>query len=154
MPAALPASAVAAAASDSLAEQHRALRSHLDALWACATAMPADDDVAGRWRCDLAERLDVLRDDLIAHFAHEEAGGGFGELAFQMPHAAPKLAALAAEHAVILRMLESLLAEVAADTPAGLVAGAAQLVERLRRHEAVENELLQGVGADEFGVGD
>lgn len=154
MPATLPVSPIATATSDTIVEQHRGLRSHLDALWACATAMPVDDDEASRWRCDLAERLDVLRDDLVAHFAHEEAGGGFDELARQMPHAAPKLAAWVAEHLIILRLLEGLLAEVAADTPAGLVAGTARLVERLRRHEAVENELLLGVGADELGVGD
>ncbi|MBM4346449.1 MAG: hemerythrin domain-containing protein [Deltaproteobacteria bacterium] len=154
MPVAAPASTATADLSDPIVEQHRGLRIHLDALWACAAAMPVDDDEASRWRCELAECLDVLRADLVVHFAHEETGGGFDELARQLPHAAAKLEALTREHAVILDMVARLLGVVAADTPSGLVAGTAQVVERLRRHEAAENELLLGAVADELGVGD
>lgn len=128
-------------------EDHRALRSQLEALGEAADHM------------GILSKLMNLPKMLAGHFADEEAVGGlYDDLARRSPAISENIEALRREHRAILDELEALTREVQSD-PEGTVSettrrGLARCVERLRRHEHAESSMIADVYyTDEGGHG-
>jgi hypothetical protein len=90
--------------------------------------------------------LGDLRGLLVEHFAGEEGPAGMHEIVGEgAAHRLPNVQRLIQEHADILVRLDALTAEVAACAAGPLaraLAGVADLVAMLRRHEAEEEEIF------------
>lgn len=138
--------ATARSSSHAIIDEHATIRSLMDRVGETA-------DTAG-----LCRVLTEFRAVAEPHFRGEEAADGFFEsvLASSARHER-ELAALQKEHATFLAEMERL-AELCGDDAGGdfgaLRAGADELVERLRAHEATENTLLMEVLNTDFGAGD
>lgn len=145
--------ALASGDGDLLLAQHRALLSHLDALWRSASARPTDSGAKLQmWRADLKARVSELRGELLVHFAHEDQGGVFDDLAMQAPHRCGKLGRLSQEHADIVAQIDEFLADSATQGGERLAAQAQLIVAKLRRHEAEETELILSIVYDDLGA--
>jgi iron-sulfur cluster repair protein YtfE (RIC family) len=94
---------------------------------------------------DVIEQLHGLRAELGAHFAEEEEGGCFDELAARSATASQQIRQMEAEHRELLPMIDRLIA--AGCLPAGKVQEFSQrfeeLADRLRAHEMAESRLFQ-----------
>ncbi len=137
----MPDASVAGAARDRIVEEHRRLRLLLDRVEVI--------DAPAR----LAGELRELRTLLIDHFEGEEADDGLHEAVGRAtPHLLPAVQHLFDEHRVFLTDLDSLIRlarRLAAGPMAELADGVAHLAERLRAHEARENDLFgESVYAD------
>jgi hypothetical protein len=112
------------------------------------------------WVAELRGKLARLDGALRKHFQGEEAGPIFRSLPTRHPRLAEPLAALEAEHAVMLDELTAVLGRAEAlESPEvfelrELNARVQLFVARIRRHEAAENELVIQAYWDEVGVGD
>jgi iron-sulfur cluster repair protein YtfE (RIC family) len=117
------------------------LRHRLAELQAVGLPLPAD----------LVEQLQALRVGLAAHFAEEETGGCFDDLAVRSATAAQQIRQIEAEHRELLPMIDRLI--TAGRVEAGKVQDFSQrfeeLADRLRAHEAAESRLFQyALGGD------
>ena len=132
-------------------EDHDALREYLRAL---ATATD---------RATLLSGLTRLSEVLSEHFAEEEGAGGlYDDLLSRSPNLASRLDALRDQHGELLESLEALKGRLQGeidavqmkDDAATSLSHALRLVERLRRHEHVESEMIASVYySDEGGHG-
>lgn len=127
-------------------EDHRELRSRLDALTAAA-------DQAG-----MLSSLQELPKLLAEHFADEEAEGGlYDELAARSPALGDRLDELRDEHRAILDELESLGRDLQrhpgtqGESGETVQQDIAHCADRLRRHERVESKMIADVYYSEQG---
>jgi hypothetical protein len=137
----MPDASTAGAARDRIVEEHRHLRILLDRV----------GEIDGPAR--LAAELGELQTLLIDHFEGEEADDGLHEaVGRSTPHLLPAVQHLFDEHRQFLTDLEALIGrarQLAAGPMAELHGGVAHLAERLRAHEARENDLFgESVYAD------
>jgi iron-sulfur cluster repair protein YtfE (RIC family) len=100
---------------------------------------------------DVAGVLRRLREELVHHFAEEEAGGCMDEAVSHCPHLAAEVTRIEAEHGELLAQLDRLIAQ-ALDLDNGGNAVAKRvafehalddLCQQLHAHEAAENAVLQ-----------
>ena len=120
------------------------------------------DRPLGVSRFAIIDLLAELRDHLATHFALEEAFGYFEDPIDAAPHLSEQAEALRAEHSeLFVRVCE--LAERAVDLlgDAGTLPGYRQVArlfrdfhQRLRTHEAQENELIMLAFNRDIGIGD
>ena len=133
-------------------EDHRTLRSRLDALAAATT------------RTALLEGLLALPELLHEHFVREEEFDGlFDDLRTRRPSMAPRLDALSDEHRVILEELDALSKQLKGRMDAEraveqisepMMKDVAHWLERMRRHEHEESRMISDVYyTDEGGHG-
>lgn len=136
------------------------LRSHRECMQALgeleACLKTAESCEAGAVR--LGECLERFSIALRRHFEHEERGNFYVELPTRKPRLADRIAACRAEHLTLLGAVDAIRAEAvgAADDAArrAIALRAVALVERVRRHEADEAELMQIAVLREVGAGD
>jgi iron-sulfur cluster repair protein YtfE (RIC family) len=94
----------------------------------------------------LSPRLETLREQLAAHFEGEETGGLFEQIQELAPEQAHECAKLCDEHLDLLRELDELRGkDAAARADPAWGRDLRDLLARLDRHEARENELLTRV---------
>jgi hypothetical protein len=125
-------------AEKTLAE-HRALHALLEEIERASTETSAVAD-------EVKPRLDVLRDQLAAHFAGEEEGGLFEQILEEAPEQAHECEKLCEEHQGLLDRVDDLRsADAATRADPGYGASVRALLEALDRHESRENELLTRV---------
>jgi hypothetical protein len=105
----------------------------------------------------LSQELAALRMELQAHFAEEETGGCLEEAVVRCPSLAGERKEVLAEHAVLDRMLDQLVAQTR--NPAAASADVAKnyraFAEKLQSHEAAETRMLQmafGAEAADYDV--
>jgi hemerythrin-like domain-containing protein len=127
-------------------EEHLRLHGYLEGVEAAVSAtQPKEAPVSS-----LASTLGQLGPFLQAHFAREEEEEGlFDRIQATWPHAARACERLQGEHRVLLARLERLRAEAEAGSASEqalstLLDGVRSFLKDLRRHEALENELLTG----------
>jgi hypothetical protein len=106
---------------------------------------------------DILRLLQRIRDELMRHFAEEEAGGCLEEAVSRCPRLSAQAGRIQAEHPELLAELDAVIAH-AADCDQTVQSRLAferhfdSLCERLHAHEAAENDLLrQGFGANVNG---
>lgn len=88
--------------------------------------------------------LDEFREQMVDHFATEEADDYFGTLATEAPALAPRIALLEAEHWEFIETVDQLLLlSQHADRRAELVTRLTELLARFEAHERAESVLLQ-----------
>jgi hypothetical protein len=142
---------------DETLEEHSGCMKLVVELEACLDRRP-DDPV--RWLAELTDQLSRLTGALGRHFETEESGPIFRSLPTRHPRLADPLAALEAEHSVMLAELGDVVSTAKAlESPEifeirELNARVQLFVARIRRHEAAENELVVQAYWDEVGVGD
>ena len=129
--------------TDGFLEEHRRLHAYLEKVEAALSATGPPETAV----LTLASTLGQLAPSLQAHFAREEEEGLFDRIQVTWPHAAQACERLRGEHGVLLARLERLRAagEAGSATEGALstlVDGVRSLLEDLRRHEALENELM------------
>ena len=129
--------------TDGILEEHRRLHGYLEEVEAALSATQPKEAVTS----SLASALGQLGPFVQAHFAREEEERLFDRIQERWPHAAGACERLRGEHRVLLARLERLRAEAEAGSIderalSTLVDGARSLLKDLRRHEALENELL------------
>lgn len=105
---------------------------------------------------EATRRIQKLRDGLAEHFRQEEDGGYLEEAAARNPPLAPQAEALQAEHRVLLKMADALLADARRAEPPPAVWNRLnndyqQFEQRLRAHEAAEEALLQRAFNEDLG---
>lgn len=105
----------------------------------------------------LGPRLADLRQQLKAHYAEEESGGCLEEAVTRCPSLSGETKAIVAEHPVLDRMLEQLVAQTRkpAVSTADVQRDYRTFAEKLHAHEAAENRLLQmafGTEAADYDV--
>ncbi len=88
--------------------------------------------------------LDEFREQMVDHFAAEEAEDYFGTLASEVPSLAPRIALLEAEHWQLIETVDQLqlLSEHAARR-GELIARLGELLARFEAHERDESAILQ-----------
>lgn len=93
----------------------------------------------------LVQRIAHLRQQLLAHYAEEEAGGCLEEAVTRCPSLAGDVKSVVAEHPQLDEMLKQLLAQAAdpAVTPAALAQQWQAFYKRIQAHEATETRLLR-----------
>lgn len=131
--------------TDGFLEEHRRLHGYLEKVEAVLSATAPPEAALS----SLAFALGRLAASLQAHFPREEAEGLFDRIQATWPHAARACERLQGEHGVLLARLERLRADVEAG-PASegalstLFDGVRSFLTDVRRHEALENELIIG----------
>jgi hypothetical protein len=121
-------------------DEHRALQALL-AHVADAFATPAPRAACGP--DVVAARLDALRGPLGAHFEEEERARLFDEIEALSPEQAPTCERLRAEHAGLIRRLDSLReASPVARRQPGWAREVRALLDDVARHETRETDLL------------
>ncbi|MEW6775500.1 MAG: hemerythrin domain-containing protein [Bdellovibrionota bacterium] len=98
--------------------------------------------------------LRAIHDFLGPHFAREEAGGYFADIAARNPNLTPKIEALHREHFTIGGEIEELIGKLNVLPPAEMRLRIPALAGRIREHEAKETALLQGAIEMDVGEGD
>jgi iron-sulfur cluster repair protein YtfE (RIC family) len=126
-------------AADALARAHAALLMDLHKLEEAAR-MPSTEGMA-----ELRRRLEVTQKHLIEHFRFEEQDGYMDLLRKHEPRLERVIQQLADEHHHLAQTLTTLVerARVATTPKEALGAQVRAWVERVRRHEARENDLVQ-----------
>ena len=128
------------AAAHTAAGEHRRLR---ELLGQVEDAFGRPSPRAGRGPDVVAARLDSLRGALGAHFEEEERGRLFEEIEERAPEQAPLCARLRAEHAGLLRRLDSLrTASPESRRRPAWGHDVRALLAELAGHEETETELL------------
>ncbi len=125
--------------------QHRALREQITAL------RESKDSKA------LLDQLRSFRGSLSEHFCVEEAAGGFyTSVILIAPRHQSVLDGLCTEHQELLQDTDELIARITDDGDdfGAVKKDAVHICERLEKHEAQENEILQEVMNTDIGVGD
>lgn len=142
---------------DETLDEHSGCMKLVSEVEDCLDRRPSDP---ASWVSELREKLLRLNGALARHFEGEEAGPIFRSLPTRHPRLAQPLAALEAEHAVMLDELRGVLERAQSlERPEvfelrELNARVQLFVARVRRHEAAENELVIQAYWDEVGVGD
>lgn len=142
---------------DDTLDEHRECDQFIARLEASLDSPP---DEAGLWVGGLLEHLPGLARTLREHFNAEESGSLFTDLPRRRPRFASRLEALKDEHPGILDEVNKIidlaggLHDGKLHELRGLNARIQLFVARLRRHEAVENELIFEVYWDDIGAGD
>jgi hypothetical protein len=115
-----------------------------------------EDVASGESVAKLHQRLASTRTDLLAHFRFEERGGYMEAVKQQEPRLERFVDQLAHEHKDLADALEALVgqARVAAGLDAALRAGVRGWIERVRAHEARENDLVQNAFNLDIGAKD
>jgi hypothetical protein len=111
----------------------------------------------GQERADLdfEPSFSEFAEQLLAHFAAEEAGGYFGTMGADRPGFVPLIVRLRAEHGEMRAVVERLLAAVRNGLPGKEIATLlGNLIERFRAHEEDERKLMQEFFATDEGGGD
>jgi Hemerythrin HHE cation binding domain len=93
----------------------------------------------------LEQRLTDLRRQLQTHFAEEESGGCLEEAVTRCPSLSEDCKAILAEHPLLDKVLEQLLAQARDKSVSGadLQRDYGTFAKKLHEHEAAENRLLQ-----------
>jgi len=91
---------------------------------------------------DPCEAVAELQLALVGHFGTEESDAYFGAIASGSPMLIPRIAELRAEHTALLERLRALAAQLMLEQRSAFALGMLAFAERLRLHEAVENELI------------
>lgn len=126
----------------------------LAAVERCFDRAPEGD---ARWTERLLERLPALRSAMREHFEEEERGPLHNELAIHNPHLADQFQSLREEHPRLLDSIDTVidraqeLRHPKVHELRVLDAHVQLLAARLRRHEAVENELMLEAIYQEIG---
>jgi hypothetical protein len=107
----------------------------------------------------LADRLRALKTSLLRHFFFEEQGGYMSQVLEQAPHLHRSAQELLAEHHLLGLELDALIESASAVPPDRLPpVPLQQRVEQwmglVRRHEAKENQLIQGTCNQDLGAED
>jgi hypothetical protein len=97
---------------------------------------------------DLAECLNQLRAELATHFDEEECGGCLEEAVVHVPILTAEAGQVLSEHPSLLAELDRLIEQIGASQGSKLSLDAvkqefAKFAQRLRAHEAAENQILQ-----------
>ena len=98
--------------------------------------------VLGEPSPDPCEAVAQLRLALVGHFGTEESEAYFGAIATGSPALIPRIAELRAEHTALLEHLHSLATQLMLERRVAFAHGMLAFAERLRVHEAIENELI------------
>lgn len=143
---------LAVAQAESLDEEHGYLRSWLVSLRQEFDASPTRAGQALAW-------LTRLRTAVVEHFQQEESGGYFAELVAAAPRLSKRAGELEREHAILLSVLETIVAELRQVAPqaalsAGVTGRFADFTQAFLTHEAAENDLVQSAFEDEPSTAD
>jgi len=137
-------------AFEKLLEQHRALKELLGRIGTMLHERTASIEQGG-------DLLGQLGDQLVKHFAFEEAGGYFDEALLQAPRLVGRANDLVAQHPKMTARAQELLQagpQRAADWWDQTTARVDAFVKELLQHEQSENRLLQEAYSRDVAAGD
>jgi hypothetical protein len=136
--------------AEALARAHRALLEDLRRLE--DAARPA----AGEGLVGLRARLGGTRAHLAEHFRFEEEDGYLDAVREWEPRLERAVEHLAEEHRCLMQTLDALIEAAGGGTLPGdkLREGVRQWVKEVRKHEARENDLVQGAFTQDIGTKD
>jgi iron-sulfur cluster repair protein YtfE (RIC family) len=129
-----------------IVHEHRAIRHRLSELRALVQK-PADESIRGQWLAAITRSLSCLDEQLRAHFAQEDDAGVMDEAVLRLPRLGNAMRELKQEHAELLRQVNEmniLAKSVESKEQWNMLRDAIEgFVNRMLRHEAAENKLLQ-----------
>jgi len=138
---------------------HINLLKSLDDLETVFDELPAAEDFIN-WKLGLLWQLRDFHNQLQKHFDLEEQGGYNENLARQAPHLVPKIEHLEEEHLKIISDLNHII-QIIKETDHVESAKIErskcridELIAFIRKHEAVENEVIQEAFYQDYGIGD
>lgn len=112
------------------------------------------------WKIEALYQLRDFQNRLAKHFDLEEEGGLFTQLLRLAPNASYRINSLAAEHGEILEAISDAITSLKAagstdaDTHRRLRDDVDRILERIREHESLEQEMMYSAHNRVFGVGD
>ena len=132
--------------------EHCQLQETLTALQEFAKSSSCDITKSGT----LSRNLRSLREQLKLHFEAEEVGELFEDIVRRLPSADKVVQTLKAQHKIFIDQIDSLIVRVEkVDRDLGGVREAlSEFVESFRKHEGLENELLERAYCIDLGTND
>jgi len=105
---------------------------------------------------ELRSRLAAIHTHITNHFGYEEQSGWANPVLMQQPRLEHAVESLLQEHRELVAGLETLLEEAVGHDilPAGLSEKVLRWIQRVRAHEARENDLLERAFIEDLGAGD
>ena len=138
---------------------HRELLNTLDELDAAFAILPEASDFIN-WKLEMMWKLRDFHNQLQKHFDVEEHGGYNEKLARQAPHLIPRIEHLEEDHLKITSDLNHILEVVKSidHVQSAKIERAKcrleDLIKFIRKHEDAENEVIQEVYFQDYGIGD
>jgi len=141
---------IASTFCDDLCQEHASLLKQLSGL---------EDTIESARGDKVAEHLGAVRDHLRQHFQFEERDGYMKHVLDRAPQLHPQTQELLAEHGRMSRQVDELVALISSlpsnrPLPDALRHRVRQLVQSVRKHEAIENRLVQETLNQELGADD
>ena len=139
---------------EALLAEHRQIQILNDRLRVIVAA-PEDTLPEPRWRRLLTQEIESFGVRLSAHFAREEAGGYFAEVAERRPELSTKIDGLQAQHKGFVDELAEIVAGVREGVALSEILGRIHArLDALAAHESDEDALLQDGMLTDIGASD
>jgi AraC-like DNA-binding protein len=105
---------------------------------------------------ELRSKLAAIQTHITTHFDYEEQSGWANSVLMQQPRLEHAVESLLQEHRELVAGLETLLEEAVGHDvlPAGFGGKVLRWIQRVRAHEARENDLLERAFIEDLGTGD
>ena len=140
------------ASADDLGRAHASLLADLRKL---EQVLQADPGVS-YLTLNLRDRLVAMRSHITEHFGFEERNGWMDAVRKQEPRLEHAIQQILEEHRHLVQSLDTLIEEADAATKLEdlLRQKVLRWIQRVREHEASENELLEDAFVEDLGAGD
>ncbi len=139
-------------------EEHRIITQLTRQMLKAIENKPEGDLTA--WQKDMQKQCTELYDHLKKHFELEENGGFMTPVIEENPSKESTVQALKEEHQILLDDLDTLTQKMCSIPPSDcdaceqLCESFQQLVKALRKHERIEDQMIQSVFTDDIGTKD